>query len=462
MDIKNNKYHFIAIGGVGMSALAKYLAQKGAIVTGSDATESKYTKVLEKLGVRISIGHDENLIKEDMIIVTSSAIKEDNVELKRAKKLNLKIYHRSDILKLISDDFIRNKNGIFFGFAGTHGKTTTSGMCSYVLSKGDLKPSYIVGGFIPEIDTNGEYDGNKYFCAELDESDGTIKKYTTTFAIINNLEEDHLDYYKNGFADIVKTFNEFLSNNPTQTVIINNDDKGNNKFIKKYPNYKYITFGLNVADYTAKNIKFIGLGSKFDVYHCDKKLDTIELSVLGKHNIYNALAVYVALKEANVETKELINHFKTFSGMGRRFQKVCSFDNIDIYDDYAHHPSEIQTTINSVKNAVQNRNRVVAIFQPHRYSRLKGLWEEFKNSFDKSDLLIVLDVFSAGEEEIKNVNSEIFSKEIKHKEVKYIQGDIETASKKIYPLLNRNDIVITLGAGTITKIGSLIEKNYKG
>ena len=461
MIIRDKKFHFIAIGGVGMSALAKYLVQKGAIVSGSDAVESKYTKALTNLGATISIGHNKELVKDDMIIVASTAIKETNPEIIRAKELGLKIYHRSDILKIISDDFVENEKGIFFGFAGTHGKTTTSGLCSYVLSKGNLRPSFVVGGIIPELNTNGEFADNKYFCAELDESDGTIQKYSTSFAIINNMEEDHLDYYTNGFSDIVKTFNKFLSNNPKQTVIINIDDEGNNKFKEIYPNYKYITFGLNNGDYTAKNIEFIGLGSKFDIYYKNEKIDTLELSVLGKHNVYNALAVYVALKEANINTNNLKEYFKTFSGMGRRFQKVCSFNNIEIYDDYAHHPSEIKTTITSVKNAVGDKNRVVAIFQPHRYTRLKGLWEEFKQSFNNADLLITVDVFSAGEEEIENINSKAFTEEIQHQNAIYIQGNIETASKKIYPLLNRNDIVITLGAGTITKLGNLIEEEYK-
>ena len=462
MIIKDKKFHFIAIGGVGMSALAKYLAQKGAVVSGSDAVESKYTKALKELGATISIGHNADLVKEDMIIVASTAIKENNPEIIRAKELGLNIYHRSDILKIISDDFVENEKGTFFGFAGTHGKTTTSGWCSYILSKGGLKPSFVVGGIVPELNTNGEFDDNKYFCAELDESDGTIQKYSTSIAIINNMEEDHLDFYTNGFSDIVKTFDKFLSNNKNQTVIINNDDEGNNKFMELYPNYNYVTFGLNNADYTAKKIEFIGLGSKFDIYHNGTKIDTLELSVLGKHNVYNALAVYTALKITNIDTTTLKEYFKTFSGMGRRFQKVTSFNGIEIYDDYAHHPSEIKTTINSVKDAVKDKNRVVAIFQPHRYTRLQGLWEEFKTSFNKADMLIVTDVFSAGESEIKNINSKIFAEEINHKNVKYIDGDIELASKKIYPLLNKNDIVITLGAGTITKVGNLIEQNFKG
>ena len=458
MEILDKKFHFIAIGGVGMSALAKYLIERGAIVSGSDIQESKYTHLLEEKGVKISIGHNADIIDNDMIVVASTAIKETNPEIIKAKELGLKIYHRSDILKMISDEFSYDTNSIFFGFSGTHGKTTTSGLCAYVLEKAGLKPSYVVGGIIPEINTNGAFNDKKYFSAELDESDGTIQKYATDIAIINNMEEDHLDYYKNGFSDIVKTFNIYLSNKPEQKVIINNDNDGNKEFIKLYPSYNYITFGLDNADYTAKNVTFNGLESSFDIYYRNEKIDSLRLSVPGLHNVYNSLAVYCALHQAGIETTLLAKYFYSFSGMGRRFQKVCEFNNIKIYDDYAHHPSEIKTTLSSVKNAVKDSAKVVAIFQPHRYTRLQGLWEEFKNAFSDADKLFAIDVYSAGESAIDGISSKNFVSEINHKNAKYISGNIEEASKKIYSQLEENDIVITLGAGTVTKIGSLIEK----
>lgn len=440
-----------------MSALAKYLAERGAIVSGSDMNESKYTHLLEQKGVKVSIGHDANLIEKDMIVVASTAIKETNPEIIRAKEYGLKIYHRSDILKMISDEFSQRENSYFIGFSGTHGKTTTSGLSSYVLSKAGLKPSYVVGGIIPDINTNGTFDDNKFFIAELDESDGTVQKYSTDIAVINNMEEDHLDYYKNGFSDIVKTFNKYLSNKPEQIVVINNDNAGNNEFKSIYPNYNYVTFGLNNADYVAKNIQFEGFGSSFDIYFKGEKIDSLKLSVPGIHNVYNALAVYVALMLADVDISLVREHFYSFSGMGRRFQKVCEFNGISIYDDYAHHPSEIKTTLESVSNAKDDNQRIVAIFQPHRYSRLQGLWNEFKTAFDSADVLITTDVFSAGEDEIEGVCSSIFANEIEHKNSLYVSGSMDECADKIYPLLQENDIVITLGAGTITKLGKLIQ-----
>ena len=352
MDLINKKFHFIAIGGVGMSALAKYLIERGALVSGSDVTESKYTHLLEKIGGRVTIGHNANLIEPDMIVVASTAIKENNPEIIKAKELGLKIYHRSDILKMISDEFSQKEDSYFFGFSGTHGKTTTSGLCAYVLEKANLNPSYVVGGIIPEVNTNGKYAENKYFSAELDESDGTIQKYATDIAIINNMEEDHLDFYKNGFSDITKTFNKYLSNKPNQKVLINYDNEGCREFISLYPNYNYITFGLKEADYVAKNIKQNGLSSSFEIFKGNNFITELNLSIPGIHNIYNALAVFSALNEAKVDTNKIKHHFSTFSGMGRRFQKVAEINGIEIYDDYAHHPSEITTTLKSVKDAV--------------------------------------------------------------------------------------------------------------
>lgn len=453
METKNKKFHFIAAGGVGMSALAKFLAENGAVVSGSDINESKYTHLLEKAGVKIHIGHSADLIEKDLIVVASSAIKNSNPEIVRSKELGIKIYHRSDILKMISDEFSMRKNSCFIGFSGTHGKTTTSGLSSYVLEKGGYEPSYVVGGIIPDINTNGKFGGKKFFCAELDESDGTIEKYSTDIAVINNLEEDHLDYYKNGFEDIAKTFNGYLNNKPEQKVIINVDDAGCKKFMNLYPEFNYITFGLNGADYTAENIKIEGLSSFFDIYKNGKFITDLHLTIPGKHNIYNALSVSAALIEAGVDINKIKEHFTSFSGMGRRFQWVGEIGRIKIYDDYAHHPSEIKTTLKSLKEAVKNNYRVVAVFQPHRYSRLQGLWNEFKHAFDDSDLLIVTDVFSAGEDVIDGINSENFVNELTGQNVKYINGDMKQAAEKVMPLLKDNDIVVTLGAGTITQLG---------
>ena len=442
-----------------MSAIAIYLCEKGIKVSGSDIQESKYTDKLKKLGVKVSVPHDSGLIQEGMTIVCSSAIHEDNVELKRAKELNLEILHRSDVLAMIGNSYTDN-GGKFFGFSGSHGKTTTSGLCSYVLEKGNLKPSFIVGGIINDLGYNAQYGSDNYFSAELDESDGTIVKYYPNIFVVNNLEEDHLDFYKNGLIDELKTFKQVIDNlKPNSKVLINNDSDGCRQLTDYCKGANYITFGLNSADYTARNILLNENGISFDIEHHGEITDTIEMSLKGKHNVYNALSVYAALKEANVDTKPLLEHFKTFSGMGRRYQFVTEFNNIKIYDDYAHHPSEIKTTLESAKQST--KNRLVVIFQPHRYSRLKGLWSDFLSAFESADKLILTDVFSAGEEKIDGINSENLIKDMNHKDALYLGGSLEEIAPKVLTQLKPNDIVITMGAGSITKLGSLIEEQSK-
>lgn len=461
MDNKNKKFHFIAIGGIGMSGLAKYLLELGCTVSGSDIKESKYTKKTENLGAKVYIGHDAKYIEPDMTVVASTAIKEDNPEIIRAKELGLKVLHRSDILKMISEGLGKKENEIqeFIGFSGTHGKTTTSGLCSYVLEKAGYEPSYCVGGIIPDLDTNAKSSDGKYFVAELDESDGTIVKYHTNVSVINNLEVDHVDFYKNGFDDLLKTFRTHIDNRVQGgKVIVNKDCNGIKKLIEANPDVKFITFGIESGgvDYSARNMKFTEFGSEFDIYYRSNKIVSLKLTIPGKHNIYNALAVTAALNEEGIDLEKVKPHFETFSGMGRRFQKVAEFDGIRIFDDYAHHPTEIKTTLDSAR--LCNTNRLVAIFQPHRFSRLKGLWNDFLKSFGAVDKLIVVDVYSASEEAIEGVNSKAFAQCFKNDDVSYIGGSMENAARKILPLLKSGDMVITLGAGDVTRIGGELQK----
>ena len=258
------RYHFIAIGGVGMSGLAKYLLQQGCDVSGSDISDSKYIEQLRKLGGKIYIGHSADNVPKDAIVVVSSAIRESNPELKFARENGLTVYHRSDILAKIS-----RSDKCFIGFSGTHGKTTTSGMASYVLSKSGYNPSFVVGVIIPEYHTNALYGEGEHFIAELDESDGTINKYAPDIVVVNNLEADHLDHYKNGLDDILYTFGTlFLADlNKGSKIILNIDNIGVQKLIKEYISDDYITYGLDSADYTAKNIQYNHGYTTFDVYY---------------------------------------------------------------------------------------------------------------------------------------------------------------------------------------------------
>ncbi len=451
----NNDFYFIAIGGVGQSALAKILLQLGYSVSGSDIQESKYTKLVSSLGAKVFIGHDKNNLQGSPKVVISSAIKEDNPELIEARKKGLEIFHRSDCLKYISEKF-----PCFIGLAGTHGKTTTSGLLSFILERMEENPSYAIGGIIPKLNINAKADKNsKFFVAELDESDGTIQKYSPNYLVINNLEADHLDYYKNGLDDILLTFEKVVQNmtkKENSKVFYNVDNFGCEKFISQSKFKNFISFGIEKeAFYQAKNIVFEELESSFDVYKKNEFLGSIKMIIPGKHNVYNTLAIISVLDDLGFKLDEYGKYFSEFSGMGRRFQIVAKTDYITIVDDYAHHPSEIKSTLEAIKNT---KKRKVVIFQPHRYTRLKGLWNEFLESFNNIDELFVLDVFKAGDSFDETYNSKNFVEEISKKvqNVSYISGSIEEAAKKIAPKLQKGDLLLTLGAGDITKIGGLI------
>jgi len=440
------KYHFIAIGGVGMSGLAKYLLENGCEVSGSDIKDSKYVDKLRKLGAKVYIGHKEENLPEDCVVVASTAIKDDNPEIIKARRLKLPIYHRSDLLAEIS-----KQDKFFIGYSGTHGKTTTSGLASYVLDLAGLEPSFVVGGIIPELGVNSQSTNGKYFIAELDESDGTIVKYAPNVVVINNLEPDHLDFYKDGMKSLLATFEKFISNVKEESVVLINNDC---EVLKQLHAHKVMTFGLSDADYTAKNIEFTQDCTTFDVYYKGELLTSLSIILRGKHNVYNALSVIASLHQAGIDIEKVKKHFATFSGMGRRFQKVGEFDGITVYDDYAHHPTEIKATL-SCAESFKNK-RVIAVFQPHRFSRLKNLWNDFLTSFNGVDMVVVTDVYAASENPIEGISGENFAKELASKTdipCKHLSGDMKAVAEKLFPCLENGDVVIGLGAGTITNLG---------
>ena len=432
------RYHFIAIGGIGMSGLAKYLLEDGHTVSGSDIADSKYVEKLRELGATVFIGHDAKNVPDDAIIIKSSAIRDNNPEVVRAKELGLKIYHRSDLLEEIAKS-AQDNGKCFIGFSGTHGKTTTSGMASYVLDKAGLEPSFVDGGIIPELNTNAQHKSGEHFVAELDESDGTIVKYYPDILVINNLEEDHIDFYKNGMPDLVKTFNQAISQ--AKKVLINNDNEGTALL-----SGNFVTFGLNDADYTAKKID----SDTIEIYYKGEHFTKIKTQLAGVHNVYNILAVVSSLNEAGVDIQKVAEYFYGFTGMGRRFQKVGEINGIKIYDDYAHHPTEIKATLDAAASKF-GKDNVVAVFQPHRYTRLQSLWNEFKGAFSNAGRVIVTDVYAASEDQIAGISGENFAKDLVGSE--YFSGDMKSVAKELLPTLKQGDVVIGLGAGTITNLG---------
>lgn len=440
-----------------MSGLAKFLLQKGFEVSGSDINDSKYVQKVKKLGAKVFIGHNENNLPDDCIVIASTAIRDNNPEIQKAKRLGLPIWHRSDLLAEISQN-----EEYFIGYSGTHGKTTTSGLCSYVMELAGLEPSYVVGGLLPEIDTNANATNKKYFIAELDESDGTIVKYSANLVVVNNLEPDHLDFYKNGLESILETFEKFLSNiRHNGIVLANTDNDGVKRLVKYYTehelanNAKFVTYSIGGnTDYCAKNIHYGEDFTTFDILYKGELQTTLKICLKGVHNVYNSLAVWSSLHIAGIDMTLVNPHFATFTGMGRRFQKVGEFDGITIYDDYAHHPTEIKATLSSSKS-FKDKN-VIAVFQPHRYTRLFNLWNEFMGAFSDVDKVIVTDVYAASEDPIDGVSSEAFVNELREKidiPCEHISGNMQEVAQKLYPTLKSGDIVIGLGAGTITNLG---------
>ncbi len=456
---KTRNFHFIAIGGVGMSGLAKYLLEQGCSVSGSDISEGKYFNKVKELGAKVFVGHAEDNLPENSVVIASTAINNSNPELQKAERLGLEIFHRSDLLKFIAENF-QNKGGKFIGFSGTHGKTTTSGLASYVAEKAGLNPSYVVGGFVPELDTNAKCANGEYFFAELDESDGTILKYAPDVTVINNIEVDHVDFYTDGMESLQSTFTAFLANLKSDAkVLINTDCEGNLELIKRNPNKNFITYGFKNAKYTVSDVEHGSDYTKFSFCKDGKVLCKIELSIVGKHNLCNALSVAAAFVEAGADISAIAGYFTGFTGMGRRYQPVAEFGGIKIIDDYAHHPSEIAATLECAKTCCPEK-RIVAIFQPHRYTRLHGLYNDFLKCFENADKVIVLDTYAASETPIDGHTSDEFARELNKTFGKdgalHIEGKIAEIASNVVKELQSGDLAITLGAGDVTKLGKLI------
>ncbi len=449
---KSQKIHFIAIGGIGVSALAKCFLESGFKVSGSDIKENKNTELLRSMGAEIFIGHNASNLNDAAIVVASSAIRVDNPEIVQAQKSGVPIYHRSHALEAIMRGVGQSKKPVGIGFSGTHGKTTTTGMSSLVFELSGKNPTSIIGGILPQFSTNAKLGDGGYVIAELDESDGTIVLYSPDILVVTNLEVDHVDHYKDGFEQLLETFSVVNSNlSDNAKLVLNADDAGCMELYKKADKSKVILYScknLVSADFTAQNISLDNLSSSFDVYKKDKFLGKIELSVPGEHNVSNALSVIISALECGISFEDVQNSIKQFVGTKRRFEFVGEFNGAKIYDDYAHHPTEIVATLNSAK---QLKKRIVAVFQPHRYTRLAGFWEDFKKSFSGADVLLVADVYAAGDEFLPEYNSEVFAKQVRG--ANYLKGSIDEITSKVADFIMPDDIVLTIGAGDITQLG---------
>lgn len=452
---KYRKIHMIGIGGVSMSGIAEILNHWGFSVTGSDASQSEYTNDLIAHGIPVKIGHDlENVSRADLVVYTA-AINQEDPELVQARKLYIPTIERADFLGILTKVFNDT-----ICISGTHGKTTTTSMISSCFLEGKLDPTIQVGAFLKQINGNYRLGNSEYFIIEACEYVESFLKFYPKTEVILNIDNDHLDYFKD-LEHIILAFQKYVKLLPANGLLVINSDDPNCVKLSKCTEAKTVTFGINnqKANFVARNINFNkNVFPTFDVYYNDTFYKTISLSVTGMHNVLNALACIGVCHMYGLNKEQIKNGLLKFTGAHRRFEYVGDFGNhVSVYDDYGHHPTEIRATASAMKNKSYNKSWV--IFQPHTYSRTKNLLSDFAKALTLFDNIIVTDIYAAREVNTYNISSKDLVDEIQKlgRKAYYIQNFDEIVSFVKSHALN-NDLVLTLGAGTITNIsGMLVE-----
>ena len=456
---KIEKIHCVGIGGIGMSGIAEVLLNLGYKVSGSDLRGSDITERLAALGGEIYIGHRaENLDSVD-VVVTSSAVHEDNPEVREARVRLIPVIPRAEMLA----ELMRMKYGI--AIAGTHGKTTTTSMVATILSHGGIDPTIVIGGKLNTIGTNAQLGQGKFLVAEADESDGSFLKLSPTIAVVTNIDADHLDFYTGGIEQIKDTFVDFINKVPFYGLAVLCLEDRNIADIIPRINKRFITYGLSSqADLRATHVRLEGGTTTFTAHYKGYRLGEITYSMPGAHNVLNALACTAVAMELDVAFPLIQEGFARFGGVGRRFQVKGEPQGIMIVDDYGHHPAEIRATLAAAKHGWPERRLVVA-FQPHRYTRTKELFDDFLKCFYDADVLVLTDIYSAGEPAIEGISSEILTTTVRQhgqKDVTYVP-DREQVPDYLAGIVRPDDIVITLGAGNIWQAGeALLAKLQEG
>lgn len=468
LELKNKagnlgNIHFVGIGGIGMSGIAELMHNLGYKVQGSDQNiNTNITKRLKELGIKIFDNHAAENIIDCEVVVISSAIKADNIEVQRALELNIPVIRRAEMLA----ELMRFKTSI--AVSGTHGKTTTTSFVSNMLENANLKPTVINGGIINNKHTNAYLGDGNYLVAEADESDATFINIPATIAVITNIDADHLDFYGN-FENYYSAFRKFIQQLPFYGFAVACIDCDNvKKLVAECSNKKIITYGFNSeANFQAINIEHTNDGSKFDVLvkfigQPQQIIENILLPSFGLHNISNALAAIAVGYELQIDNKLLIQSFNDFKGIKRRFTHLGDVKQAMIVDDYAHHPKEIKVTIATAKQLLAPENKLITIFQPHRYSRLANLFSDFQTCFDQADICFILDVYAAGEQRLPDINSQILVEAIKGRdklEIAFIENN-NILYHKLLDVIKPGDIVLFMGAGDITKLAyNFVEEN---
>ncbi len=453
--------HFVAIGGIGMSALARILNGWGVKVSGSDVVDSVMTRELAGLGVTVYQGHDVANLADDVdLLVYSSVIHKDNPEYAEAKRRGIRIMCRAELLA----EMLRLRQGI--AVAGAHGKTTTTGMIGTALLQMQQEPTIVVGGVLSTIKANSCWGLGNYMVAEADESDGSFLMLPTKVAVVTNVENDHLDHY-GSMENIIKAFEQFVNQLPSDgRAVIGLDCPVLREMLPRVSS-QCVTFALHdsKADYTTSEIHYQGFGSSTQVFCRGQLLGDLHLAVPGEYNVANALAAVATLHSLGFAFADIAAGLAAFKGTVRRFEKLGqdTARQITVYDDYAHHPSEIKALLQGARNLAAKR--LVVVFQPHRYSRTQLLFREFASAFDQSDVLVLNEIYPAFEEPIDGINSQALAKAVRSRGKKFPVYYART-EKDVLQTLDRivenGDLVLIAGAGNIRHTGEVYAAQIEG
>lgn len=441
---RNKKIHFIGIGGAGMSGIAEVLHNMGFEISGSDMVESDVTRRLKKRGIKIHIGHDRSNVQENETVVFSSAIKKNNVEIREAGKRKIPVISRAEMLA----ELMRMKFSI--AVAGTHGKTTTTAMIASILGVAGKDPTYVVGGKLKAEESGAKLGKSDYLVAEADESDGSFLRLFPTVGVITNIEDDHLDFY-GSMENLLNAFAQFSNKVPFYGSVLLNAQCPNSMEILPLVNKRKKTFGFSRrADIRATGITEGMTESRFTCWNWDENLGEFHLGVGGRHNVLNALAAISVALDIGISTKVINEGLRRYTLPERRFQILFSSRRCTVVDDYAHHPTEIRVTLDTIKKG--NFKRIIVVFQPHRFTRLEILMDKFAAAFSGADRLIVTHVYSANQEAIENVNSRILADKIQSKGFKnitYIEK-FEDIISGLKEELQDGDAILFCSAGNLT------------
>ncbi|MEI8188456.1 MAG: UDP-N-acetylmuramate--L-alanine ligase [candidate division NC10 bacterium] len=447
---KIRRIHFVGIGGIGMSGIAEVLHNLGYLVSGSDSRESETTRRLASLGVRVVIGHQAENLGEADVVVRSSAVDQENAEVAAARQCLIPVIQRAEMLA----ELMRMKYGV--AVAGTHGKTTATSMVGTVLARVGVDPNMVIGGRLNALGSNAKLGRGDFLVAEADESDGSFLKLSPTIAVVTTIDAEHLDYYRD-LAHIQDTFVEFINKVPFYGMAVLCLDQENIQAILPRVEKRYVTYGLrSQADVLARDVEFAGMTSACRVFWKGELLGRLALNVPGLHNVYNALAAVVVGMDLDLRFEVIRDALAEFTGVDRRFQVRGEAGGITVVDDYAHHPVELKATLNAAKDGFGRR--VIAVFQPHRYSRTQALLGEFSTAFYQADRLFVTEIYPAGEAPIPGVSGRQIADGVAghgHRHVTYVADKSELA-KAVLDQAEPGDMVLTLGAGDIWRVGEEI------